>query len=71
MGPSDLLDFALGLADDAPRAQIEREAAIDPLLARRLARLISNLDALLDDGRTWGVQDRERDTPAEHDPRAK
>lgn len=50
MNPHDMLDYALGLADDAHREQLDRMLAADPYQAERLARLRGNLDQLLDDG---------------------
>jgi len=51
MDPADLLDYALERLDGPRRERIERQIAGDPALARRVARLIRNLDRLLDDGR--------------------
>ncbi len=53
MDPADLLDYALGKLDCAQREQIERRIAHDQELATRVARLIRNLDRLLDDGRCF------------------
>jgi len=51
MNPDDLLDYALGRLDGPRRARIERLIAHNPRLAERVARLIRNLNRLLDDGR--------------------
>lgn len=50
MDPADLLDYALGRLDGPRREQIERQILSDPALAERVARLIRNLERLLDDG---------------------
>ncbi|SIO61276.1 hypothetical protein SAMN05444166_6705 [Singulisphaera sp. GP187] len=50
MDPTELLDYALGRLDGPRRARLERLIADDPGLAARVARLIRNLDSLLDDG---------------------
>jgi anti-sigma factor RsiW len=51
MHPADLLDYALGRLDGPRREQLERRIARDPALAERVARLVRNLERLLDDGR--------------------
>jgi hypothetical protein len=51
MDPAELLDYALGRLDGPRRERLERELALNSTLAKRLKRVICNLDRLLDDGR--------------------
>jgi len=50
MHPNELFDYALGRLQGPRRLRLEQSLASDPALSRRAARLIRNLQRLLDDG---------------------
>jgi len=50
MNSEDLLDYSLGLLDGQARELVEREAAGNPVLAKRIDRLGQAVHQLLDDG---------------------
>lgn len=64
MDAGELLDYALGRLDSPQREWLERQIARDPELAERVARLLHNIDRLLDDGLARGHP--ESDMPSRH-----
>jgi anti-sigma factor RsiW len=64
MDPGELIDYALGRLDPPRRERLERQIGRDPELAQRVARLLHNVDRLLDDGLPRGHADT--DAPPRH-----
>jgi prepilin-type processing-associated H-X9-DG protein len=50
MTPNEMLDYSLGVLDGPDRERAEREAAADPALGDRLARMERAIHLMLDDG---------------------